>query len=248
MNSSATLSSSRVVTPGLDALLEQRQRLGDDAAGAGHRLDLGFGLADDHSAPSSGATWSSAAETSAQTSSIDALAVQRHELAGRAVVLDDRLGLRVVDLEALRDHVARVVEAVLDLGALERALHPDLVRDVEEEDRVEPAADAAEHRVERLRLREVAREAVEDEALARIVAPEALLDHRDRQFVGDELARGHDLADAAAELGAGLLLCPEHVARRDVRNAVLAGDALGLRALAGALGAEDEEVHFRKPS
>ena len=95
----------------------------------------------------------------------------------------------MVDLEPLRDHLARVVGAALELGALERALHPDLVGDVEEEDRVEPAADAAEHRVERLGLREVAREAVEHEPVARVVAAEALLDHRDRQLVGDELRR-----------------------------------------------------------
>ena len=45
--------------------------------------------------------------------------VQRHELAGGAVVLDDRLRLGVVDLEPVRDHLGRVVGAALQLRALE---------------------------------------------------------------------------------------------------------------------------------
>ena len=47
---------------------------------------------------------------------------------------------------------------------------------------------------------------------------EPLLDHRDRQVVRHELARGHDLADLPAELGAVGLRGAEHVARRDVRD------------------------------
>ena len=41
-------SSSASVTPGAGPLLDQVERGGHHAAGAGHGLDLGIGLADDH--------------------------------------------------------------------------------------------------------------------------------------------------------------------------------------------------------
>ena len=227
---------------GLQLLLEERERLGHDLPGPRHRLDLLGRLADDH------ATTCSESEISDHTSSIVRSACNGHELAGGAVVLDDRLGLGVVDREPLRDQLGRVVGAALQLRALERSLHADLVGHVEEQDRVQAPADPAEHRVQRLGLREVAREAVEHEPALGVRLREALLDHRDRQFVGHEPAGGHDLADLLAELGALGLRGAEHVTRRDVRNPVLRSDALGLRALAGPLRAEDEEIHRRKPS
>ena len=51
MNSSASASSSPVVTPGRMSLAQQRERGGDDLAGGGHQLDLGLRLADDHLEP-----------------------------------------------------------------------------------------------------------------------------------------------------------------------------------------------------
>ncbi len=92
------------------------------------------------------------------------LAVQRDQLAERAVVLDDRLGLLVVDAEPLGDHVRRVVGAVLLGRAHEHPLRRHLVAQVEEEDGIELPADLGERLVERLGLGEVAREAVEHEA------------------------------------------------------------------------------------
>ena len=47
-------------------LAHERERVGDDAAGLGHRLDLGRGLADDHEATRA---WSRASWISAKTSS-----------------------------------------------------------------------------------------------------------------------------------------------------------------------------------
>src|SRR4029077_9358457 len=49
---------------GAHVLADERERRGDDLAGAGHPLDLGRGLADDHLA-----IWSSAFRISANTSS-----------------------------------------------------------------------------------------------------------------------------------------------------------------------------------
>src|SRR5436190_13736596 len=62
----------------------------------------------------------------------------------RAVVLDERLGLAVIDLEPARDHVGRVVLAALLLRALEQPLHAGLVGDLELEDDRELARDLAQ--------------------------------------------------------------------------------------------------------
>ena len=78
---------------------------------------------------------------------------------------------------------------------------------------------------------------------------EALLDDRQHQLVGDQLARLHDPGDLTSEVGAGGDGLAQHVARRDVGRPVVVGEADGLRALAGALTAEDDETdHFKKPS
>ena len=94
----------------LETLLHQRERAGDDLAGARHQLDLVRALANDHAR---------ASHLLERLLDLDphlvdgALGVQRHELARRAVVLDDRLGLRVVDLESPGDRLGRVVGAAL---------------------------------------------------------------------------------------------------------------------------------------
>ena len=84
-------------------------------AGARHQLDLVRALADDHARvlrPARARSW-----ISAQTSSIVRSACSGTSLPVDAVVLDDRLGLRVVDLEPARDHLGRVVGAALLVGA-----------------------------------------------------------------------------------------------------------------------------------
>ena len=53
---SASRSSSAVETPGLQGLLDQREDLGDDAAGGSHLGDVGLGVALDHVCPPTGAT------------------------------------------------------------------------------------------------------------------------------------------------------------------------------------------------
>src|SRR5262245_60146107 len=60
--------------------------------------------------------------------------MERHEAAGDAVVLDDRLRLLVVGAEALRDHLGRVVRPVLDRCALGQPRPRNVVRQIEEED------------------------------------------------------------------------------------------------------------------
>ena len=238
MCSSAIRSSSPVADPGLDLLADVRDRLGDDAAGSGHLLDLLRRLADDHLAPTV-----SKAPCDLCEDVLDRPArVQRHELACRPVVLDDRLGLLVVDREPAADRLRRVVGPSLLVGTAERARPRRLVVEVEEEDHVEPAADLAQHLVERLGLREVAREAVEDEPVERVVLGQPLADHPDRDLVGDEVAALHDRVDLAPERRR-VVERAEHVAGRDVRDLVLGRDALRLRSLPRPLRAEHEHVH-----
>src|SRR5581483_11005399 len=55
---------------GLEALADERERLGDERAGASHPLDLGLRLADDHDATSRSRAASSAWPISANTSGI----------------------------------------------------------------------------------------------------------------------------------------------------------------------------------
>jgi hypothetical protein len=69
---------------------------------------------------------------------------------------------------------------------------------------------------------------------------------------GTSSPRVVDRLDPAAELGAVGHRRAEHVAGRDVRDAVLGGDELALGSLAGSLRAKQEDVerhrYFRKPS
>ena len=120
MKSSAIRSSSSSRDPRLEPLADVRDRLGDDVAGARDPVDLGGALADDH-----------AARPVEQVERLGdlgrdlvdrALGLERDEPAARAVELDDRLRLLVVELEPPRDRVRRVVVAPLDHGALAQPL------------------------------------------------------------------------------------------------------------------------------
>ena len=91
-----------------------------------------------------------------------------------------------------------------------------------------------ERLVERLGLDDGAREAVEQEAVARVVLLEALDDDPDDHVVGHELAGVHEALGLGAQRAAVLDGQAQDVAGRDVREAELVADALGLRALAGA--------------
>ncbi len=115
------------------------------------------------------------------------------------------------------------------------------------------ATEVVERRVERLRLADRAREAVEQEAVTGIVALDALDDHADDHLVGHELAGIHERLRLHAEFGAVGDRLAQHVAGGDVREVEVLADPLGLRALPGAGRTEQDEVqlrhgYFRKPS
>ena len=130
-----------------------------------------------------------------------ALCVHLHQLACREVVVDDLLGLLVVVAQPALDRLGLVVGAALERGALAEPLAAPCRRKLEQEHGRERPVDLLEHRVERLGLRDVAREAVEHEAVLRVVLGEPVADERDRHVVGNELARLEQRLDLPAELG-----------------------------------------------
>src|SRR6185312_11669197 len=125
-----------------------------------------------------------------------ALGVDTYEYAFRAVVLDDRLGRLVEDLEAVPDDLRGVVGAPFLQGAHVQPLDGELVRHLEVEDGQELPIDLLEHAVEGLGLGDGTREAVENEAFSGVGHAEAFADELDHQVVGNEVARVVDRPDA----------------------------------------------------
>ena len=172
------------------------------------------------------------------------------EDAAEAVVLDQRLGLLVVELQPRPNRLGRVVDPAFVVSAPRQALDAHLFGKLELEDDVERPLDLLEHRVERLGLHGRAGKAVEDESPACVLLAEAVPDELDHQVVGNESAGVVDRPHAPSHLGAGGHRSPEDVSRRDVRDAVLRGDELALGSFAGALGPKQQNVehYLRKPS
>ena len=175
-----------------------------------------------------------------------ALRVHLHELAARAVVVDDCFRLTMVGLEALLDRLGLIVGAAFELRALREPLAREVVGQLQEQDDRERLVDLFEQRVERFTLRDRAGVAVEDEA--GVCLQELVADERDRDLVGDELALVEQRLDLLAELGAARACSPIEVTCRDVRNLVFGRDSLRLRALARPLRSQDEDVQRRNPS
>ncbi|AUA15103.1 hypothetical protein CFP59_07287 [Streptomyces malaysiensis subsp. malaysiensis] len=91
--------------------------------------------------------------------------------------------------------------------------------DFEVKNRVQLAALGLQQLVERLGLRDVARETVEQEAVLGIRLLHAVLRHRDGEFVGDEVAGVHGDLREFSEPGLPADVGPEQIAREDVRDA-----------------------------
>jgi hypothetical protein len=107
-----------------------------------------------------------------------------------------------------------------------------------------------ERLVERVRLPDRAREAVEQEAVVAL-GVDALEQHLADHLVGHEGPLGDDPLDLAPEVGVLLALGAHHVAGGDVGQAEVGRQVLGLRALAGPRRADEDEVQLaheaRKP-
>src|SRR3954468_19076618 len=196
--------------------------------------------------------------------------VDAHEDAGLGVVAHQRRGLFVVDLQPVTDGLRFVVVALDQLAAADvtHTLHrrrvevqvPDVsaaaagtssgqppddlvVVDHELQDDVERRTTIEQQVVERLRLRDVPWEAVEQETLAGVVLLEPGDDHPDRDLVGHEVAGVHDLLGLLAELRALADVRAEDVTGRDLRDPEVGGDELGLRPLSRSGGPDEDQTH-----
>ncbi len=98
--------------------------------------------------------------------------------------------------------------------------------------------------VERVGLRAVAREAVEDEAVAAVLGADAVDDQVDDELVGHQLAAVHVALRGDAQLGAVLHRGAQDVAGCHVGQAKVVLQAGGLRAFAGTRRPEEDEVQL----
>ncbi len=139
-----------------------------------------------------------------------------------------------------------VVVTRLDADAPTREA-PDylLVGDLDQHRRRDPASQVRELLVESVGLLGGAREAVEDEAVLRILLLEALGRHRHDQRVGNEVTGVHVLLRLLAELRALLDVGAQHVAGGDERQPEVVLKARRLRPLARARRTEQDQIELR---
>ena len=103
------------------------------------------------------------------------------------------------------------------------------------------------HAVKCLGLRDGAGEAVQNEAVFAVVLRKTVTDDADDHLVGDERA-GFDIGlGFPAHLRAAFQRFTDHIARGDRGDAQPIAKDLGLRPLAGAGGAEKDQVHRSSP-
>src|SRR3954449_2164969 len=176
-------------------------------------------------------------------------AVDLDELAARLVIGSNHGGIAVVGGKpGLEDLGIVVLADRLAPGARFRgpALDPldeGALVDLELEHRIEPQTLFGEHRVEGLGLGDGAREAVEDEALAGVRPVDALGDDADHDVVRDEPARFHDRLGLEADRRTGSDRRAQHVAGRELRDAVARDEASGLRPLPRPRRPQKDDPH-----
>src|SRR5271166_1292731 len=102
---------------------------------------------------------------------------------------------------------------MLELASLEEAVHELVLVDLDRHAALETQTESSKQGIEGLGLLQSAREAVQDEALARIRLGKPLLHHADYHRVRDELAALHDCLDLPSKLRARGLRRAQHLAR-----------------------------------
>ena len=98
-----------------------------------------------------------------------------------------------------------------------------------------------------MRLRHGPREAVENEAIARIGLVNPSGDNCDDQIIGDQLTAVHDALGAQSNRSAGVGRSAQHIPCRQLQQTMLGDETLSLRAFAGAGGAQQNQSHLRRP-
>ena len=111
---------------------------------------------------------------------------------------------------------------------------------------VELAAVPGKDIVELVGLGRSAGIAVEDSTRFRTHIGQLGIDHGRHDLVRYEPARIHDVRDLVAQLGIGLACFAQHVAGRKLQHSVVFDQALGLRPLAGARRAQEDDIHCVK--
>src|SRR6266540_1090661 len=181
-------------------------------------------------------------------------AVDRLQRALFRVVIGQRSGLHAIGGNALLQRFGIVVganglAALLHLGnPLLDSLQQLAFVHLELDHRVELHILRIEHAVERLGLGNGARKTVQDEALGRVRLLDPVGHDGHYDVVGAEVAARHDGFSLAADRRAGLDRGAQHVAGRELHDAMFLDQALRLRAFAGTRGAEHDEPHGLEPS
>src|SRR5207248_3781407 len=96
---------------------------------------------------------------------------------------------------------------------------------------------------QRLGLRHVPREAVEQEALLRVVLGQPVPDHRDRDLVGNQVAAAHVVPRLAPERRPAAHVVAEDVTCRNLRDRQVRRYELGLRPLARTGWPDEDDAH-----
>ncbi len=152
--------------------------------------------------------------------------------AGLALGLPRRAGEEVKHPSAVRAGPASGY-AARELAVVHVHLHHGIQR----------LSQLAEQGVEGLRLRNVARKAVEDEPGLRVRLAQPLTDHAEHNVVIDEPARIHGRFRFNAKLSAFANRCTQQISRGDLGDTVTVDKTLRLRALAGAGRAQENDTH-----
>ncbi len=121
--------------------------------------------------------------------------------------------------------------------------HQLAVVDLELYDRVERLAQRLQEPIERLRLGEVAGEAIEDEAAASVRLAQALADHSEHQCILHQTPLIHRLLGLAAELATGGYCRAQQVPGRDLGDVLTLHEPLRLSALTRAGSAQQDDAH-----
>ena len=161
----------------------------------------------------------SARLTRAVTSPSSPHAVDHLQLVVARVEIRHRSGLLGVDRQPLAHRVRVVIGAAFGLEADLAAADDRLVRHVQLDHRIERLAQLRQQLVKRSSLGQIARIAVQDEAVGRIGLRQPLLQHAEQDIVGDQLAGIHHGLGLASHRAAGGHRGAQHVASRDMRYA-----------------------------
>ena len=163
--------------------------------------------------------------------------------AGFLVIVDERLGLVVIGIDAvLDDGDIGVIGAAFDGGAVGDALDDHLVGDHDADDGGNLLAVSVKDGVKCFSLGDSAGEAVQQEAVYSGDGLEFGLDHAFDDLVGNEGAGLDEALGLEAELGAGGDLLAEQGSGTDVVQVVFLNHGCGLGALAGSRRPEKNVV------